>query len=236
VLRSAILFLMVTLCSIPSTIDAKQASAMALLKKMRAACGGKNWDKVQGWSETGRVDLPGGMSAKHEAWSDMHTLKSASRATINGQQLRHVGFDGASTWSIARGGNIDWHNDPITVAKQRRDTYVSSFGYFFPNRFPAKFERIGQQVRAGNAYEILRVTPRNAESIDIWIDLRTSLVSRFEAGNESVELGEYRTFSGVCTATSGKQSDGDPSHDILLHVESVDTISVPASRFSPPGK
>ena len=45
-------------------------------------------------------------------------------------------------------------------------------------------------------------------------------MSAFE---EYAELSDYRTFNEVCSATTGRQGDGDPSHEIVLHVQSIDT-------------
>ena len=42
-------------------------------------------------------------------------------------------------------------------------------------------------------------------------------------------------FDGVCSATTGRQGDGDPAHEIVLHVQTVETEdAVPAATFEPP--
>jgi hypothetical protein len=220
--------------AVPAT--AKQsgpAQAAKLLKQMRAACGGANWNKVRGWHETGRVDLPNGMSARHDAWSDMRSLKTASKASVDGRTMRHVGFDGASVWSLRRDGRVERSADAPAIAKQRRDAYISSFGYFLPKRFPARTEWLGNKSNAGKSYKVLRMTPFDAASVDIWIDPQTHLVARFEADGEYADLSDYRTFDGVCTATTGRQGGSDPARAIVLHIEAVDTGPVPATAFSP---
>jgi hypothetical protein len=216
--------------------EAGPAKAAALLKQMRAACGGANWDKVRGWHETGRVDLPNGMSARHDAWSDMRLLKTASKASVDGRTMRHVGFDGASVWSLRRDGSVERSAEKPAIAKQRRDAYISSFGYFLPKRFPARAEWLGNKSNAGKNYQVIRMTPRGAAIVDIWIDPQTHLVARFEADGEHADLSDYRTFDGVCTATTGRQGGSDPARTIVLHIEAVDTGPVPAATFSPPAK
>jgi hypothetical protein len=209
-------------------------SPSTLLTQMRAACGGKAWSKVRGWHETGRVDLPGRPGLPYESWSDMRSLKSATLSRVEGRIVRHVGFDGRTSWQVRPDGRVASASDEAVLRRSRRDTYLSSFGYFYPRRFPAEFRLAGVETRDGRTYDVLRVTPRNAESMDFWVDRATHRIGRIVAGQEYAELGGYRTFSGVCTPTTGRQGDGDPAHAITLHVETVETGPVADSVFSPP--
>lgn len=218
----------------PPAAETGQSRAQALLESAKAACGGDNWERVQGWHESGEVELPGGMRASYESWSSMHSLKSANRAFVGAQQLRHIGFDGTSLWRVGPDGGVVRDSDPATVARQRRDTYISSFGYFLPDRFPASADYVGQQRLDGISYDVVRMTPVNAAPVDLWLDPQTHHVARFVADGEYAALSDYRMFDGVCTATVGRQGDGDPTHDIVLHVQAVSIDPVADSVFSPP--
>ena len=82
---------------------------------------------------------------------------------------------------------------------------------------------------------MLRATPEDSASVEIWVDPETHRIARFVAEGEHADLSDYRTFDGgICSATTGRQGDGDPAHDLVLHVESVQTGPVPASIFVPP--
>lgn len=166
----------------------------------------------------------------------MRTLKSASLNRVDGRVVRQAGFDGIMSWHAGPDGRVERVRDEAALRRSRRDCYLSSFGYFFAQRFPANFSVTGRQILDGRTYEVLRVTPSNAESADLWVDHATHRIGRIIAGYEFAELRDYRTFSGVCTPTRGRQGDSDPAHEVVLHVETVETGPIAASVFSPPNR
>jgi len=206
--------------------------AAALLARMRAACGGDAWDRVQGWSETGRVDLPGRPGVPYEAFHSMRAPTMVTRNRIEGRIVRQSGYDGTVGWQAGPDGIARIERDPAALRRMRRDAYLSSAGWFLPARMPAAFALAGVETRDGRTFDVLRVTPEGADSFDLWVDRETRRIGRIVAGDEYAELGDYRTFSGICSATTGRQSDG--RQEIVLHVESVDTGPVADSVFSPP--
>jgi hypothetical protein len=207
----------------------------ALLAGMRAACGGDAWDRVEGWHETGRVDLPGGISLPYEAWHSMHNPPTALYVNrVDGRIVRQSGYDGAARWQAGPNGQVRSETDPEALRRARRDAWLSNFGWLLPSRLPARFELLGSRDHDGHSYDVLRATPEGGDSAELWIDRDTSRVARLVAGAEQAELSDYRDFAGVCTATLGRQGDGDPAHAIVLHVESVETGPVDPARFAPP--
>ena len=91
-----------------------------------------------------------------------------------------------------------------------------------------------QQPEGGGVFDVLRVTPPDADSLDLWIDRETRRIGRIVAGEEFAVPSDYRSFHGVCTATSGRQGGGDPANEIVLHVETVEVGPVSAKLFAPP--
>ena len=212
-----------------------QSPAQALLAQMKGACGGSAWDRVQSWHETGSVELPGGQTAENEVWHDMHSLKSAMIGRMNGKVVRRAGFDGSTYWRAGPDGQVQTANDPAGLRRQRRDAYISSFGWFLPDRFPANVELLPDKAIEGESFQVLRITPQDSDSFELWVDRGTHFVRRIVAGPEFADLTEYKTFGGVCTATRGMQGDGNPQHEITLLVQSVDTsVAAPASVFAAP--
>lgn len=212
------------------------ASPHALLGEMRAACGGEAWDRVEGWHETGRVDLPGRPGVPYETWHHMRTLTMRSDNVVGGQVMRRASYDGTVGWQQGPDGQVRVNRDPAALRRMRRDAYLSSFAWFYPERFPARFALAGVEARDGRTFDVLRIVPAEAESFDLWVDRETRRVGRIVAGSEYAELSDYRSFAGVCTATTGRQGDGDPAHEILLHVETVETGPVDESLFAPPAQ
>jgi hypothetical protein len=203
----------------------------ALLARMRAACGGDAWDRVQGWHETGQVDMPGRPGLRYDAYHDMRTLKTTYVQRLDGRIVRLGGYDGETSWRVRPDGSVERSSDPAALRRIRRDMYLSNAAYFFPDRFPAQFALAGVHSLNGRTFDVLRVTPADAESADLWVDRETRRVGRIVAGNEMAEGSDYRTFDGVCTPTRLRQGDGDPAHEIVLRVEAVETGPIDPARF-----
>lgn len=208
--------------------------ALVLLGQMREACGGAAWDRVEGWHETGRVDLPGRSGVPYEAWHDMHRPTAAYVNRVGGRVVRASGFDGEQAWQAGPDGRVQFTTDETALWRIRRDAFLSSFAWFFRDRYFFMVLSGGVREHGGRRYDVLRFAPERSGAFELWVDPETHLVGRIVAGNEVAELSDYRFFSGVCTATTGRQSDGDPAHDLVLHVESVETGPVDPARFAPP--
>jgi hypothetical protein len=206
----------------------------ALLAEMRAACGGEAWDRLQGWHERGRAEMPGGRTMAYEAWHDIGTLRTLYSQSVDGHVVGLSGYDGAVLWRGGPGGQVERNSDPAVLRRKLRDIYVSSFAFFFPERFPATFALLGTRSHDGTDYDVLQITPADADSMELWVNKATHRIGRIVAPGETAELGDYREFGGLCTATTGRQGDGDPAHTLVLHVEAVEAGPIPAERFAPP--
>lgn len=206
-----------------------------ILAKMKAACGGDAWDRVLGWHETGLADLPGRPGMPHEIWHDMRTLKTAMMNRVGGRVVRHAGFNGSAYWQVKPDGRVEVGHDPAKLRRHRRDAYLSSAGWFFPARFPAQIVVAGRTLVDGAPHHLLRIAPADADPFDLWVDARTYRIRKIVAGAEYAELSDYKTFGGLCSATTGRQGDGNPAHDIVLHVRTIETSkAIPATTFEPP--
>lgn len=206
----------------------------ALLADMKAACGGDAWDNVRGWHETGRAELPGGQVVHYDAWHDIMTLRTVYAQRRGDVFATISGYDGTLIWNAGAGGQVTLERDPAAIRRRLRDLYVSSFAFFFPDRFPASFALLGTRRHEGTDYDVLRVTPANADSVELWVNRQTRRIGRIVAPGETAELGDYRDVNGLCTATTGRQGDGDPAHTIVLHVETVQLGALPTALFDAP--
>lgn len=206
-----------------------------LLSEMKAACGGSAWDRVRSWHETSFADIKGLPPLRNNVWHDMRSLKSVMTSTANGRIMRRTGFNGNVAWRAGPDGQVRISSDKAELRRQRRDAYLSSFGWFFPAWFPATFKRVVDVRRNGETFAVLRIAPEDAESFDLWIDPATRRIRRIEAGSEYAELSDYKMFRGVCTATVGQQGDGRAGGEMTLHVLDVQTARPATSTiFDPP--
>ncbi len=83
----------------------------------------------------------------------------------------------------------------------------------------------------GRTFDVLRVTPANAETAELWVDQQTHRIGRVVAGAEFAEGSDYRMFGKVCSPTRLRQGDGNPANELILHVEAVDTGPLDPALF-----
>ena len=205
-----------------------------LLADMKRACGGNAWDKVMGWHEKSIAEIAGMPPIQNEVWHSMRALKSSMVSSVGGQIVRRTGYDGKVAWRSGPDGQIATVTDKNELRRQRRDAYLSSFGWFFPKRFPAKFMTVSQESYDGQSFLTIGIEPRDAEPLVLWIDPSTKYVRRIVAGSEYAELSDYKFFGGVCTATVGTQGDTASDRKMVLRVVDVQTDMVaPSSAFEP---
>jgi len=82
---------------------------------------------------------------------------------------------------------------------------------------------------------VLNIAPVDADPFDLWVDPKTRLVRRIVAGDESADLSDYRSFHGVCSATTGRQRTAPGAPEMVLRVLDVRTDeAAPTSVFDPP--
>lgn len=221
-------------CATPNGINSSP-EPRRIVAKMKTACGGNSWDRVLGWHETGLVDLPGRPGMPHEIWHDMRTLKTAMMNRVGGRVVRHAGYNGSAYWQVKPDGRVEIGLDAAKLRRHRRDAYLSSSGWFFPRRFPAQIVLAGPTIVDGAPHHVLRIEPADAEPFDLWVDARTYRIRKIVAGEEYAELSNYRMFGGICSATTGRQGDGIPAHEIILHVRTIETSkAISAVTFEPP--
>ena len=234
--RAGVLGLALTLmgCAPQGRIGSSPTPAR-ILAAMKSACGGNAWDGVKGWHETGIVKLPGRPDMPHEIWHDMRTLKTAMINRNEGRVMRHAGYNGSAYWHVKPDGSVDIGHEPAKLRKHRRDAYLSSSGWFFPQRFPASISQTGTWLIDGTPHHVLRIAPTEADPFDLWVDAGTYRIRKIIAGEEYAELSDYKMFGGICSATIGRQGDGNPAHEIVLEVRTIETSkAIPAASFEPP--
>jgi hypothetical protein len=225
--------LLVMLLSLPASAEAPSAEkGAALLRQMKEACGGAAWDRVEGWHETGRVSLPQHPDARIDYWNDMHSLRYGYRASDGEAPLIRKGFDGTLYWAALPSGEVETTDDSGTLKEVRLGAYLSAFGYFLPDRFPAKVAYWGPHEEAGVLYHVIRIQPQDANSADLWVDAATNRTARIYSMYGVGKFSGYRDFDGVCAPTYVEQTDGATT--TVQRLESIETGPVPEHRFSPP--
>ena len=208
------------------------AKAIAVLSAAKAATGGTDWDRVQGWHERGRHG-----DAAYETLLDFHSYRGRYATTRDGKTRVH-GFNGRLVWDIGTDGKLTTSRDPAAVADARLTSYVSTFAFFRPSEFPARFEYLGVQTEQGASFDVVRVTPDGAKPIEVWVDRSTHLparlVDRSGPAQDVARASDYRKVGGVRQPFRIDDSDGNPAHAQSVEVDSVVLEPLAPDAFDPP--
>jgi hypothetical protein len=146
------------------------------------------------------------------------------------------GFDGRVAWSVGPDGAAHTDTTHEGLAAARLGTYLTIGGYFYPDRFPARFEYRGQREADGKPYDVVTVTPADSLPADLWLDAATHRLQRVSGMEGAVAftgvVDRYQIVDGVWIAFALTQTEG--SRQRVQTLTSFVFEPVPAERFSPP--
>jgi hypothetical protein len=208
--------------------------ASRLIQQLKDASGGPALDKPDGFHESGTL-VRDGKPGTYEYWGDLHALRSAGSHTVAGI-AGMGGFDGQAAWTVDMSGKVFVDASPKAVRAARLGAYVSIGGYFHPDRFPARFAYLGRRRHAGAAYDVVAVTPKDADTAALWLDAKTHRLMRISATADGVEsdgdILRYQVVDGAWIGFSLSQTEGP--HQMTQQLEHYVYGPVDAARFSPP--
>ena len=166
--------------------QARPDKAMMLIQELKAASGGAALDRPDGFHESGTVTRDG-KAGVYEYWGDLRMLRSTGSHTIAGK-TSIGGFDGKQAWSVDPNGKVLIDATPKGVRGARLGTYISIGGFYYPDRFPASFAYKGRHRHGGAVYDVVSVTPKDADSAELWLDAKTHrlYVPSLQAGQFAV--------------------------------------------------
>lgn len=210
------------------------AEGARLMAQLKAASGGAALDAPAGFHEIG-TGTRDGAAFSYETWGDLRQLKSVSSHTIGGHAAVG-GFDGKITWAVGPDGAAHVDSSAEGLAGARLGTYLTIAGYFYPDRFPARFESRGRRKADSKSFDVVTVTPADSFPVDLWLDPATHLLQRISGTDGKVAFSgvveRYQTVDGVSIAFGLTQIEG--THRTVLKLTSFDFEVVPAERFAPP--
>lgn len=221
---------------------ARDASALSgadkaakLIAALKAASGGAALDRPDGFHESGTL-VRDGKAGVYEYWGDLRTLRSAGGHTVDGASGAG-GYDGKAAWSIDPKGRVFIDATPKAVKAARLGAYVSIGGYFYPDRFPARFVYRGRRRQGAAAYDVVAVTPEGGDTAELWLDRQSHRLARLVADSDGVhsegEIVRYQVVDGTWIGFELSQSEGP--HHMTQQLEHYVYGPVDPARFSPPG-
>lgn len=205
-----------------------------LIAQLKAASGGAALDAPMGFHETGTF-VRDGVSGTYETWGDLHALRSVSSHVIDTKTFTS-GFDGQKSWSVGPDAAVRMDMSPEGLAGARLGTYLTISGFFYPDRFPARFEYRGRKQADRAAYDVVTVTPAETPPIDLWLDTKTHHLQRITGAVGTTTftgvVKRYQVVDGVWVPFALSQTEGE--HKLALELISVAFGPVPPERFAPP--
>lgn len=220
--------------AVAADAQARPDKAAILIQELKVASGGAALDRPDGFHESGTVTRDG-KSGVYEYWGDLRMLRSTGSHTIAGQ-TSIGGFDGKQAWSVDPNGKVLIDATPKGVRGARLGTYISIGGYFYPDRFPATFAYKGRRRHGGGVYDVLAVTPKDADSADLWLDAKTHRLMRLSAEAEGVksegDILRYQQVDGTWIGFALSQTEGQ--HQMAQQLTAYVYGPVDPVHFSPP--
>jgi hypothetical protein len=193
------------------------AKGAHVIAQAKAATGGDAWNRIRIWHERGQASAPQGESFEYEHWGDLHTLRVRN---THPSRPNYMVFDGNVGYACADAECS--RRTPLEGVAMKTGVYLASYGYFFPDRFPASFEHRGVRVDGAVHYDVVRVRPTGFDAVELWVDQNTHYVSRLvqEPAGERTDLSDYRPVGAVLVP-------------FVSRVAGL-TVQVSTVRFDPP--
>jgi hypothetical protein len=165
--------------------------AQQALNRARTAAGGKGWEYLRGWHETGRDG-----AVAYEAWYDpVRYGMRIERQAAGGKDVH--GFNGLGAWRITPAGQVSGTDAAGAVAQARTEAFYGVSGFYFSGRFDAAGRYVGARRLGGKSFEVVEVKPYGGEARELWFDRGTGLLARATGRGVTVEYSDYRKVGPV---------------------------------------
>lgn len=227
------LTLAVTGWGVPAGAQAPAPDPHAILAAAKEASGGRAWDSLPGSREVGSRG-----ATRYETWLDFRRLGMKLESSLEGV-VTAQGFNGDVQWRRGPDGKVATSRDPAELREAVLTAYVSTSGYYFPDRFAATARYVRHAAEGGRAFDVVEVTPEGGRGAELWFDRKTHLLGRVvdRQGPQpvTVEISDYRKVGDVLVAFRGVVRGPDGR---VLDEGRVETVEFaqppPAAAFDPP--
>lgn len=219
---------------VPIGLSAQQAppSAGAVLAAAKEASGGAAWDSFDGALERGTHG-----TAPYRTWMlfRRYGFRMESGA---GEAVRIHGFNGRTDWTMAGSRAAPIALGPAMRAETITTAYFTSWGFFFPDRFPATFRTLADQSQDDRAFDVVEVTPGGGRPVELWFDRSTHLLARIvdREGQPavSVEASDYRPVGPLLIPFGATLRTMDGTVVDRGQIESIEFGAVDPRLLDPP--
>jgi hypothetical protein len=213
--------------------------ARRLLGDNKQAAGGVAWDGVRALYLRSAI-RQGGLNGTLEHWQDVVKGHYAQAHRL-GITAGGEGFDGTLPWSQDVSGHPRPEENGDAEEAAANTAYRACLAWWYPQRWGAKTEYVGQAQDGDRPCHVLRLTPDGGRPFDLWLDAATGLAARTveQGAFETVvrSFSDYRAVGGLRLPFRVRTSNGHTRYDQECQVERVE-VNPPGSeahlRMPPP--
>jgi membrane-associated protease RseP (regulator of RpoE activity) len=223
------------------------AEATRLLSEVKAVTGGARWDRITTWHERGTFRT-GDLTGSYDSWVDFRHFRSYTEvrptSTVLGTIRKLSGWTGKVSWSADQTGDVRVDDSEASRSDAIGSVYFATFGYLFGTRYPAKIQTLPPQMSDDTQFDVVQVTPRDSDPLELWIDrashrvLRSAPVTGID--KHATVFSDFRKVGGITvpfkSVEAGEASDPRQESQITLiefnHAAPRGIFAAPLSRFT----
>ena len=211
---------------------AQAPSAEAVVAAAKAAMGGSAWDRIEGCHEQG---THGDGAIAYQTWFRLtgYGMRVDGR---RGDSVRSNGFNGHVSWRAADGAAPQVSTDEAQLREAVTTAFVSSNGFFFPDRFPAAMRYLREAEHDGRRFDVVEIVPERGRALEYWFDRGDHYLRRVVDPRDAVtvEAGDYRRVGDLAVAFSLVVSAPDGTVQDRGALTSLVCGPTDAGLFDPP--
>ena len=221
-----------SLLAVAGAVRAEAPSAEAVVAAAKTAMGGDAWDRIEGCHEQG---THGDGAIAYHTWFRLtgYGMRVDGR---RGESVRSNGFNGHLSWRAADGAPPQVSTDEAQLREAVTTAFVSSNGFFFPERFPAAMRYLREADHNGRRFDVVEIVPDRGRALEYWFDRADHYLRRVVDPRDgvTVEAGDYRRVGALAVAFSLVVSGPDGAVQDRGALTSLTCGPTDAALFDPP--
>jgi len=213
-------------------VGAQAPSAETVVAAAKAAMGGSAWDRIEGCHEQG---THGDGAIAYQTWFRLtgYGMRVDGR---RGDSVRSNGFNGQVSWRAADGAPPQVATGEAELREAVTTAFVSSNGFFFPDRFPAAMRYLREAEHDGRRFDVVEIVPERGRALEYWFDRADHYLGRVVDPRDGivVEAGDYRRIGELVAPFSLVVFGPDGAVQDRGALTSLRCGPVDAGLFDPP--
>ncbi|WP_266157343.1 aspartyl protease family protein [Dyella silvatica] len=211
----------------------------AIFAAMKAASGGSRWDAI-GELHYEAETLQGGIKGHSTVRADLRSGRNAI-FTDTGGERGGQGYDGKHSWFLDEKNLVSVLETEQARRAAVSDSYMTRNDWFKdPATAPAQMQFLGSKREAGREFQTIRISPKDGQPFEVWVDAKTHLLDRTVEHSDTNEVtttrySDYRLVDGLRLPFAQRQGNGDAQYDATLRVQRFEPLSnVDEAHFAMP--